>query len=92
MGTHVQTRALRWLAALAAVAVNCSVGDRSGASASASLRRCPPAERAAADVVLLVAGGRPDAELWRSVQAEAAAWLPPAAGPLGRRPDRGGPA
>ena len=40
-------------------------------------RTCPPPEeaQAAADVLIVVAGGRPDSALWRSLRAEAAAWL-----------------
>eukprot|EP01044_Picomonas_judraskeda_P015840 COSAG03_NODE_2722_length_2497_cov_3.186822_1_plen_704_part_10 len=41
------------------------------------LRRCPPATVTATDVALVVAGGRPNPELWRSVQSQVAAWLLP---------------
>ena len=58
------------LAACAAAAV---------AASSGPARVCPPPGHAAADLLIVVAGGRPDGGLWRSVRAEAAAWLAPAA-------------
>lgn len=41
------------------------------------LRYCPPAARADTDVVVVVAGGRPNQEIWRSVRSQAMGWLSP---------------
>eukprot|EP01043_Picozoa_sp_COSAG02_P052527 COSAG02_NODE_5673_length_4139_cov_2.729950_2_plen_837_part_00 len=66
---------LRWAALLLLAAQGATETPSVIDDDESPVRRCPPGSRTAADVLLVVAGGRPKEELWRSVQSQVAAWF-----------------